>query len=358
MNYYTGDDAHKEYSVFTTMDDTGKTGRADRVTHDRETYRRYLKTLPPGVSVAIESVGNWYWMIDEMEKAGLRPLLTNPRRAKQMMGMINKTDKLDAKGLAMLNRNGTLPVVWIPPAELRDQRELSRMRMALTQVRTKFKNRIHATLAKYAIDVDGVSDIFGQKGRFLIKEAIRVLPSETKRSVEEQLVLLDQVIEQISRVEEHIRQVVKANSQMTLLKSLPGVGDILSIIIALEIGTTDRFYNANKFASYCGTVPRVISSGGKTYYGRVRPDVNHYLKWAFIEAANSISLNQHRMEGRHAVELLKRVQKRKGHPQAITAVARHLSESAYIMLKYNTPYHEPEKLRAVSSNTGVSTILA
>lgn len=86
--------------------------------------------------------------------------------------------------------------------------------------------------------------------------------------------------------------------------------------------------------------------------------MNHYLKWAFIEAANSISLNQHRMEGRHAVELLKRVQKRKGHPQAITAVARHLAESAYIMLKYNTPYHEPEKLRAVSSNTGVSTILA
>jgi transposase len=358
MDYYTGDDAHKEYSVFITMDESGKIGRSERVTHDRETYRKYLRTLPPGVSVAIESVGNWYWMVDEMEKAGLRPLLTNPRKAKQMMGMINKTDKLDAKGLATLNRNGTLPAVWIPPAELRDQRELSRMRMSLTQVRTKFKNRIHATLAKYAIEVDDVSDLFGEKGRLLIKEKIGELPSETRRSVEEQLILLDQVIEQIVRVEDHIREVVKNSPEMTLLKSIPGVGDILAIVIALEIGTTDRFYNANKFASYCGTVPRVNSSGGKTYYGRVRPDVNHYLKWAFIEAANVISANQHRMEGRHAVELLKRIQKRSGHPQAVTAVARHLAESAYIMLRYKTPYREPERPRIVSSNTGVSTRLA
>ena len=40
------------------------------------------------------------------------------------MGITNKTDKLDAKGLAILLRNGTLPEVWIPPSELRDQREL------------------------------------------------------------------------------------------------------------------------------------------------------------------------------------------------------------------------------------------
>jgi transposase len=325
MNYYTGDDAHKEYSVFITMDDTGKIAGADRVTHDRETYRQYLRTLPAGTPIAIESVGNWYWMIEEMEKAGLRPLLTNPKKAKLMMGMINKTDKLDARGLAMLNRNGTLPVVWIPPAELRDQRELSRVRMALTQVRTKFKNRIRSTLAKYALDIDEVSDTFGKKGRFLIKEAIKKLPAETRRSVEEQLILLDQVIEQIGRVEEHIHQVVKTSLEMTLLKSLPGVGDILAVVISLEIGTTERFYDANKFASYCGTVPRVISSGGKTYYGRVRPDVNRYLKWAFIEAANSISVNRHRLEGRHVVDLLKRIQQRRGHPQAMTAVARHLA---------------------------------
>ena len=102
----------------------------ERVPHDKELYRKYLTTLPPGSAIAIESVGNWYWMIEAMEQAGHHPILVHPKKAKNLMGCINKTDKLDAKGLAMLNLNGSLPAVWIPPAELRDQRELSRMRMA------------------------------------------------------------------------------------------------------------------------------------------------------------------------------------------------------------------------------------
>jgi len=49
--------------------------------------------------------------------------------AKRRMGKTKKTDKLDATGLAILLRNGTLPEVWIPPSELRDQRELLRPRI-------------------------------------------------------------------------------------------------------------------------------------------------------------------------------------------------------------------------------------
>ena len=70
---------------------------------------------------------------------------------------------------------------------------------------------------------------------------------------------------------------------MRLLQTLPGVGPVLATVIALEIGSVERFPDAPHLASYAGTVPRVNSSGGKTYYGKVRPDVNHYLKWAFIE---------------------------------------------------------------------------
>ena len=138
-----------------------------------------MATLPPASPIAIESVGNWYWMIEAMEQAGHKPILVHPRKAKLLMGLINKTDKLDARGLAMLNLNGSLPAVWIPPAELRDQRELSRMRMSMVGVRTQFKNRIHATLGKYAIVIDEVSDVFGKKGRVLLSEAIKELPPET-----------------------------------------------------------------------------------------------------------------------------------------------------------------------------------
>jgi transposase len=353
MKYYIGDDAHKKYSIFRMVDEKSNISSAERVPHDKELYRKYLTTLPPGSPIAIESVGNWYWMIEAMEQAGHTPILVHPRKAKLLMGLINKTDKLDAKGLAMLNLNGSLPEVWIPPAELRDQRELSRSRMSMVGVRTQFKNRIQATLSKYAISIDEeVSDVFGQKGRILLEEAIKELPPETRNSVEEQLILLDQVSGQIKKMEEHIREVVKETPMMQLIKSLPGVGDILAITIALEIGNVERFGSAEQLASYSGTVPRVSSSGGKTHYGKVRADVNHYLKWAFIEAASCIALRQRQMEGRHVVELLKRIQKQKGYAKAAVAVGRHLAEATYCMLKRNEPYHEPNLKKAVSSSQG------
>lgn len=352
MKHYIGNDAHKKYSVFVTVNENGRAGSPERVPHDKDLYKKYLATLPPGSPIAIESVGNWYWMIEAMEQAGHQPVLVHPRKAKLLMGLINKTDKLDAKGLAMLNLNGSLPKVWIPPAELRDQRELSRMRMSMVGVRTKFKNRIQATLAKYAIVIDEVSDIFGKRGRVLLGEAIQELPPETKQSVEEQLILLDQVSGQIEKIEKHIREVVRDTPMMQLIKSLPGVGDILAIVIALEIGDVERFASAEHLASYSGTVPRVSSSGGKTHYGQVRQDVNHYLKWAYIEAASCIALQQQRNTGRHVVELMQRIQKQKGYPKAAVAVGRHLAEATYCMLKHNEPYHEPNLRKTVLSSQG------
>ena len=148
MKYYIGCDAHKKYSVFSGLSEAGEIIPAKRVEHEKQKFRSFLETLPTGSEIAIESVGNWYWLIDEMEKAGHIPTLVHAGKAKLMMGNINKTDKLDARGLAILARNGTLPAVWIPPGELRDQRELPRMRLVMVSMRTKLKNRIHATFAK------------------------------------------------------------------------------------------------------------------------------------------------------------------------------------------------------------------
>ena len=130
-----------------------------------------------------------------------------------------------------------------------------------------------------------------------------------------------------------MREVVKATPMMQLIKSLPGVGDILAIVIALEIGDINRFGSNEHLASYCGTVPRVSSSGDKTYFGRVRVDVNHYLKWAYIEAANCIALQQTKMEGRHVGKLLKRIQKQKGYAKAVVAVGRTFSRSDLLYIK-------------------------
>jgi transposase len=102
----------------------GQAGEALRVAHDRQLYREFLARLPAHSAIAVEASGSYSWLVDEMERSGHRPKLCNPLEAKRRMGLINKTDKLDAKGLAILLCNGTLPEVWIPPSELRDQREL------------------------------------------------------------------------------------------------------------------------------------------------------------------------------------------------------------------------------------------
>jgi transposase len=317
--------------------------------HDQEGFRAYLAGLPPLSPIAVESTGSWYWLFDEMERAGHIPILTHPARAKLMMGHTNKTDKLDAEGLAILLRNGTLPSVWVPPPELRDQRELPRMRLEMVHYRTSLKNRIHATFAKYNIGFNECSDAFSNKGRQLMETRIEALPPETGRAVRQELELLDQVERQIDQAERRIREVVNQTPEMKLLMTMPGVGCILAIIIALEIGSIDRFAGPEKLASYAGTVPRVNSSGGKTRYGKVRGDVNRYLKWAFIEAANAVMVSQAKHPERFTVKLYQRLREKKGHGRAIVAVAHHLAESAYWILKKQTPYLDPGQ-----QNQGVS----
>jgi transposase len=341
MTNYTGCDAHKKYSVFVSMNDHGQCSPAIRVEHTREELRAFLASLPPGSPIAVETIGNWYWLIDELEQAGHQPKLAHAREAKRLMGKVNKTDKLDAKGLATLLRNGTLPEVWIPPGELRDQRELPRVRLSFGRFRTQLKNRIHAAFGKYGIQFVGCSDVFGGKGRRVLEQRLQELPAETQRAVREELELLDQVEAHIADLEVRIRQVVQQTPAMQRLKTLPAVGDILAIVLTLELGDVQRFPGAEHLASYAGTVPRISESGGHLRYGKTRPDVNRYLKWALVEAANVVVLNQERWTDKHVVQLYQRLRKHKGHAKAIVAVARHLAEAAYWVLKKDELYREP-----------------
>ena len=345
MVHYIGCDVHKKYSVFAGLDASGRATEPRRVAHDRDGFREYLTGLPAGSSIAVETTGNWYWVIDEIERAGHVPRLAHAAKSKLMMGQINKTDKLDANGLATLLRNGTLPWVWIPRGELRDQRELPRMRLVLVHMRTALKNRIHATFAKYAIQFESESDLFGTRGLQAMNRRLPELPPETRRSVEQELALLDDMAKQIDQAERRIHEVIAVTPQIKLLMSLPGVGPVLAITIALEVGDIGRFPDNAHLASYSGTVPRVSSSGGKTRFGKTRPDVNHYLKRAFVEAANVVVLNQTRWPSRHVVQLYQRVKANKGHGKAAVAVARHLAESTYWVLKKEEPYMEPVSIK-------------
>jgi len=150
---YIAFDCHKRYTWAVVEDEQGEILEEERIEHVPGAVREFLAGHAPGTPVAVETVGNWYWIVDEIERAGCRPRLVHAGKAKLMLGAVNKTDKLDARGLNKLQRAGTLPEVWIPPRELRDKRELPRVRMVLVRERTRLKQRIHATLAKYGIRV-------------------------------------------------------------------------------------------------------------------------------------------------------------------------------------------------------------
>jgi len=340
---YIAMDAHKQYSLVSVEHPAGGVIRETRLEHRRGEIKKFLAQWDPGSPVAVETTGNWYWLVDEIEAAGMTPRLVHARKAKLMSGMINKTDKLDVRNLNRLQRTGTLPTVWIPPAELRDQRDLPRTRMVLARERTRFKNRFHATLAKYAVPLPDVSDIFGVSSRTELTRSLELLPPNTRFATDRMLEQLDSVEKQITQFEQRMREVFKQTPALEWLMSVPGVGLILGTVILLEVDDVRRFPDAEHLAGYAGTTPRVAASAGKIRYGRLRPDVNHYLKWAYLEAANVICLHQRHWPTRHVVQLYQQVKRRRVHEKAIGAVARHLAEATYWILTKGVPYREPQR---------------
>jgi len=346
MNYIAFD-SHKRYTLASVCDSKGKILCEKRLEHEQGVLHNFLSQWEAGSPVAVETIGNWYWIIDEIERAGMTPRLTNARKAKLMMGSINKTDKLDVRGLNKLQCVGTLPTVWIPPAELRDQRDLPRTRMVLSRERTRLKNRIHATLTKYRLELTSVSDIFGPKSADKLAEHISKLPVHTRYATEQLLQQLRLVMSQIELFEKRVKDVFKDSEDLKRIMSLPGVGHVLGTVILLELGDVRRFGGAPQFASYAGCTPRVHASGGKIRYGQLRTDVNHYLKWAYSEAANTICLNRKNHPHWHAMRLYTRIAAKKGHQKAIGAVARHLAEATYWMLYKEETYREPKQISGV-----------
>ena len=214
--------------------------------------------------------------------------------------------------------------------------------MAFCAMRTSLKNRIHSFLAKYGLSPEDGSQPFSQRGRTWLNTNLTRLPPQTARCVSQHFELLDSHSLQITEFEGRIHDHIALTPTMQLLKSLPGISDMLAIVIEREIGTISRFPSAAQFSSYCGTTPRVVSSGGKTRYGRMRLESNRYLKRAFIEAANAISAHhaQRGWTSRHVSRLYNRVRAKRGASDAIGTVARHLAESTFWIMTKNDPYRE------------------
>jgi len=96
-----GCDAHKRFSQYAVRDHTGRLCLQKRIEHEPGAIRKSLDQFPSGTPVALESSGNWYCIVDEIEAARCFLHMAHAEKAKVMLGNIHKTDKLDVAGLAV-----------------------------------------------------------------------------------------------------------------------------------------------------------------------------------------------------------------------------------------------------------------
>jgi transposase len=113
--------------------------------------------------------------------------------------------------------------------------------MVLVRQRTQLKNRIHATLAKYALHDLEVTDLFGVRGRTLLRQRLTVLPPHTAYATQQLLEQIEGLDRQVRGFEQRIQAVFQPTPVIQQLLTLPGVGLTLAVVIALEVGDVARF---------------------------------------------------------------------------------------------------------------------
>ena len=178
---------------------------------------------------------------------------------------------VDARALATLLRNGTLPETWIPSAELRDLRNLMRTRLALRQYQSGLKNRIVAAINRYGLrEPEEDCDLFHHRGRMKLAHYSGKLSKHTREGVVREWGLVDQLENQIEELEQQLRTELKKHSGAQRLKTMPGVGEILGATIYLEVGQVERFPSAAHLASYAGWFRWSMPVADVCFRGRLR----------------------------------------------------------------------------------------
>jgi len=155
--------------------------------------------------------------------------------------------------------------VWVPPADVRDLRELPRTRTMPVRGRTRVKNRILSSYGRHGLRQSDFSDSFGKGGRnFWIRNLVNCPSTAGRRCMFAELDCLEQ---QIRVLQTRIEEVLTPTPEHRLLRSLPGVGFLLAAVIATEIGDIRHCKRAESLTCYAGVEYSFRASGGKSRQG-------------------------------------------------------------------------------------------
>ena len=282
-----GIDLHRRRSHVAVIDEEGTEVLSRRITNDPATFLELLAEIDGESEVALEATYGWEWLADLLQDAGYELHLAHPLRTKAIASARVKTDAVDARTLAQLLRADLLPEAYVAPRELRDLRDLLRHRIALTQMRSALKNRVHAMLARHGVQ-HGHSDLFGNAGTaFLAELALRQPP---RRRLDSLLALIADFDREIDQTTREIDKRARRDERVEVLTQIRGVGPYTAMLVIAEVGDVARFASARKLCAWAGLTPTVRSSDGKARLGHITRQGSRALRWAMVEAAQKAPL--------------------------------------------------------------------
>jgi transposase len=349
--------------------------RGRKVTRERRefgtTVPELLKLLDWLVEVGcpvaiIESSGVYWKPVFNILEGSLDVWLVNAYHAKAVAE--HKTDRLDADRLAELGAHGLLRPSFIPPAPIRELREITRYRKSLVQAKTSEINRAEKVLEAANIKLSTVvSDILGASGRAMMRALIagerdpvtlaalakgslrgkteELIPALTGRFMAGHGFLLTQILDHIEYLEGRIDAISEEVARLCepfheavdLLMTIPGVGPMTAQVIVAEVGLDmSRFPSAHHLASWAGVCPGNHETAGKRRSGRTRKS-NRWLRGALAEAGWAAA----RTKGSEYQALFRRLAfaRGKGKKKARVAVSHAILIAVWHILNTMTPYH-------------------
>ncbi len=325
-----GLDVHRTFCEIAICED-GVTRSGGRVPSTPGGLASLAESLLPSDRIALEVTGSCWEVARILEPHVNRVVVVSPDDT-GIASARAKTDKLDARALAVLLWKGELEAVWMPDERCRILRRRLARRDQLMRGRTRSKNEIHASLQRRLQAKPPCADLFGVKGRQWL--AGLELPAEERESVDAAIRHIEFLDQEIAAVDRLIAQQALSWPEIKRLMTVPGVNLVCAASFIAAVGNPNRFLTSRKLVAYLGLDPRVKQSGDEpARSGRISKRGSASARWALVETCWSVVLQPGPMRA-----FYERTRNRRGSGKAIVATARKLVVLFWCMLTRSEDY--------------------
>ncbi len=282
--HYCGVDLHTKTMYLCILGTQGQVLLQRNMLANPTTFLKAIEPFREGLVVAAECIFTWYWLADLCQREDIPFVLGHALYMKAIHGGKTKNDKGDAHKIATLLRGGMLPMGYVYPKEKRSTRDLLRRRTYFVRKRAELLAHIQNTSWQYRLEPIG-RRLAGRTNREEILELFD--DKSVQSSVALDLELITFYDKLIRKLERELTRMARIHDRPTydLIRSIPGVGKVLTLLFLYEIDDITRFNNVGQFCSYARLIRPVKTSAKKKVAAKGNKKIgNAHLKWAFSEA--------------------------------------------------------------------------